>query len=560
MRRKVLIAVLIAGALGAAGWYWLGTNRGPNLLVITLDTTRADHLGCYGYELAKTPVLDALAKEGVLCERAHTVAPITLPAHTSLFTGLYPAETGVRTNGRGGLSRSIDTLASVLKRRGYDTGAFVAAFVLNRKFGLNQGFDLYGDESGSTTDPAQRRQAESVIDSALAWLSRSRRQPFFCWVHLFDPHLPYAGHADLFGNEFAERPYDGEIAYVDRQVGRLVSFLKTRNLDENTLVVVTADHGEGLGEHGERSHLFLLYQTTMHVPLIFRQPGKLPAGGRVASRVSLVDVSPTILDVLGVPDPRKVTGRSFSQAFSGKDVPASPCYAITDEPYSLSNCAPLRSLIDGDWKYIQTTRPELYRLSDDPRETQNLAAQNPDKLLEMENLLSELEAKLVYRQAAGAAISAAERSNLKSDGYVGGSMFSRERPLPPDLLDIKDVLPYNDQVDDANHLVDSGNVESGIRQLQDVIQKAPKHTWAHLSLAFAYGRQKQPAQAILALQKLLDFAPDCADGHAEMGIALIELGRFADAIPELAQALRLDPSNVEAREYLEQARLRMSGR
>src|SRR6516162_4816189 len=240
MRRGIVLFGFAAGALaGLTVCFW--PQPGPNLLLITLDTTRADRLGCYGYSAGRTPVLDSLAASGVVCERAFTVAPLTLPAHASLFTGLYPAENGVRSNGRGRLDAAVPTLAEVLKRRGYDTAAFVGSFVLAAKFGLNRGFQKYDDDF-RPDEPAddelhRQRRGEAVVDSALTWLAGRKGRPFFCWVHLYDPHHPYVEHADLFGDEFAGRPYDAEIAYVDRQVGRLIDFLKARGLESRTLVV-----------------------------------------------------------------------------------------------------------------------------------------------------------------------------------------------------------------------------------------------------------------------------------------------------------------------------------
>src|SRR6266446_6420022 len=214
MPRKFVVCAA-AAVLGVLA-FWLWPRPKINLLLITLDTTRADRVGCYGYRRAKTPVLDGLAATGVLCERAYTVAPLTLPAHASLLTGLYPAEHGVRSNGRGRLDDSIPTLAEVLKRQGYDTAAFVASFVLDRKFGLDRGFRKYDDdiaEGESAADPHHReREGGTVVDAALAWLQEKRSRPFFCWVHLYDPHSPYLDHADLFGDEFTDRPYDAEIA------------------------------------------------------------------------------------------------------------------------------------------------------------------------------------------------------------------------------------------------------------------------------------------------------------------------------------------------------------
>lgn len=281
--RKIVLWGFAAGLLaGIAGWFW--PRHRPSLLVVTLDTTRADRLGCYDSASARTPVLDELAASGVLCENAYSVAPMTLPAHASLFTGLYPPETGVVTNGRGRLSETNQTLAEILKRQGYDTAAFVGSFVLNARFGLDQGFRTYDDDLAGgepeLTGVLRRRSGEAVVDAAIRWLAekRSRSQPFFCWVHLYDPHAPYLAHTELFGDEFHGRPYDAEIAYIDRQVGRLVDFLRSHRLEDDTLLVVVADHGEGLGDHGEETHSETLYNSILRVPLIFRQTGRLRSG------------------------------------------------------------------------------------------------------------------------------------------------------------------------------------------------------------------------------------------------------------------------------------------
>src|SRR5262249_54715419 len=266
-------------------------------------------------------------------------------------------ETGVRTNGRGRLDNDLTTLAEVLKRQGYETAAFVASFVLDHKFGLDRGFKTYddeilGDETGSKA-LHRDRSGETVVDAALEWLTGASSRPFFCWVHLYDPHAPYLAHSELFGDEFAERPYDAEIAYDDRQVGRLMEFLKSRGLDAGTLVVVVGDHGEGLGQHVEPTHGSTLYNATMRVPLLFHRPAQLPSGRRLASNISLVDVFPTILELLGLNPARKISGKSAKAALQGGTAPGSLCYGATDEPFLKEGWSPLRSLTDGQLKYIR---------------------------------------------------------------------------------------------------------------------------------------------------------------------------------------------------------------
>jgi arylsulfatase A-like enzyme/Flp pilus assembly protein TadD len=528
---------------GLAFWFWPRTR--PHLLLITLDTTRADRLKCYGYEPARTPVLDALASEGVLCERAYTVAPLTLPAHASLFTGLYPVETGVITNGRGRMDDSLPTLAESLKRRGYETAAFVASFVLDRKFGLARGFTAYDDDIAGEEPDAdalhRHRNGAEVVDAALAWLRQPRSRPFFCWVHLYDPHFPYLAHTDLFGDEFTERPYDAEIAYVDQQVGRLVAFLKERGLEGQTLIVVVGDHGEGLGEHFEFAHGMTLYNATMQVPLIFRYPTKLPAAGRVGMNVSTVDVSPTVHELLGLPAPPNITGRSFRSALAGGTVPASLCYGATDEPFRGSGWSPLRSLIDGEWKYIRTTRVELYDLANDPRELHNLAELDPGKMQAMESRLATFESHLVARAEAAVLLSASERRALESFGYVVGPVGVAVGSASANLPDIKDMLPLDRVVEEANDLVARGSADEGIEKLRDVVGQAPSHTKANWLLAWALWENSQADDGMRVFQALAELRPDCRDAHSGLGLMLLLRGETAAGISELTQALAIDP-------------------
>lgn len=563
-RRMALVGMAAAILVGVAVWFW--PQPRPHLLLITLDTTRADRLGCYGYAPAKTPALDALAAGGVLCERAYTVAPLTLPAHASLFTGLYPAETGVRTNGRGRLDDSLPTLAEALKRRGYETAAFVASFVLDGKFGLARGFKTYDDDiAGEEPDPDalhRHRDGAAVVDAALAWLGQPRLSPFFCWVHLYDPHAPYLAHPDLFGDEFTERPYDAEIAYVDRQVGRLVAFLKERGLEGETLVVIVGDHGEGLGEHFERAHGSTLSNATMHVPLIFRRPQQLPAGGRVATNVSMVDVSPTIHELLGMAVPPKITGKSFRPALAGGTAPASLCYGATDEPFRSNGWSPLRSLTDGDWKYVRTTRVELYDLAKDPHELHNLTESDPGKTQAMESRLAAFESQLVPRAEAELRLSAAERRALASLGYVGGAAGAPAGPAAENLPDIKDMLPFEIAVDEAEKLITEGALEVAIEKLQSVVRQAPTHTRASWSLAWALREQSKTdaskvEQAEQVLRALVALKPDCRDGHLGLGLMLLRRDQVADAISEFLKALETDPELVDTNYQLATAYLKI---
>jgi len=543
MRSKLLITGAGA-ALICAALLWLRPRERPHVLLITLDTTRADHLGCYGYAGARTPVLDALAASGTLCRNAYTVAPLTLPAHASLFTGRYPAETGIRTNGRGRLDEAVPTLAEALRRHGYDTAAFIGSFVLDRKFGLERGFRTYDDDfAGEGADGGYdvQRSAAAVVDAALDWLGKQRSRPFFCWVHLYDPHFPYADHDDLFGDEFRERPYDAEIAYVDRHVGRLLDFLEAAALDSKTLVVVVGDHGEGLGEHIERTHGYTLYNEVLHVPLIFRKPGRLGAGNTVARPLSLVDLSPTILELVGLGDRHGVMGQSFSGALHGSAASASPCYAATDEPLLSEGWSPLRTLIDGPWKYVRTTRPELYDLQSDPRERENCASAQPERAGAMDALLTELESRFARREELEVQLSPNDRRKLASLGYVAAGLKAPANPPVGELPDVKDMLPHNAGVEEAAKMARDGATEGAIARLREIIRQAPGLTAAYLVLGTVLRDRGELDEAVAVLRALLDVKPDARGAHQGLGNLLLAQGRLEQAISELQQELELNP-------------------
>jgi arylsulfatase A-like enzyme/Tfp pilus assembly protein PilF len=548
MRRRLWIAGSGIALVLAALWVW--PRRPPHILLITLDTTRADRLGCYGYSAARTAALDELAASGVLCENACTVAPLTLPAHVSLFTGLYPAESGVRTNGRGRLDAGIPTLAEALKRAGYECGAFLGSFVLDRKFGLERGFKAYDDDIVGDVPAAdalhRQRPGQEVVDSALDWLKRERSSPFFCWVHLYDPHAPYLAHDDLFGDEFADRPYDAEIAYVDRQVGRLIEFLKSSGLSSQTLVIVVGDHGEGFGEHVELGHGMTLYEEVLRVPLVVSQPGRVPPGRRIAPRVSLVDLSPTILELAGLSEQRKISGKSFRRGLLGGEFESSPCYSATDEPFLSNGWSPLRSLVDGTWKYVRTTKTELYDLAADPLERQNLAESLPEKIQALEAALARFESQRTARSESAAQLSPAERRALEGLGYLGASRPVPAGPAPADLPDVKDMLPLNIAVEEAGSLISEGAPEGAIERLRDVIRQAPGLTKAYWLLSTALKESGRLDEAASVLLDLLAVKPESREGHFGLGLVLSEQRQTDEALAEFRKTIEIDPDYPDA--------------
>lgn len=418
--------IVLAGCARAPRW---------NLLVVTFDTTRADHIGCYGHAAARTPNVDRLAREGVRFARAYTAAPITMPSHSTIFTGKYPPRTGVRDNGMFVLPAEQTTLAEVLKARGYATAAAVGGFPLLRKFGLDQGFDLYDDRLEVEYEDAQarrvvrksqlyfeERRAGRVNEAVRDWLERNASRPFFLWVHYFDAHQPQEPPPP-YDQLFANAPYDGEIAYADESLGRLMAHLERLGVYERTLVVFLADHGEGLGEHRELTHSYLLYDATLHVPLIFRLPAGASGRGQVVERrVGTVDVMPTILDLLGQPVRTDLDGQSLRGLFDRAYPRPRPAelYAETLSPRLSQGWSEMRAVIEGDHKYVHGGRPEMFDLGADPRELRDRMAEDPERADRLRRSLEGfLKAHTPRNPSAAVEVDAETRERLEALGYLG---------------------------------------------------------------------------------------------------------------------------------------------
>lgn len=483
---------------------------GPNVLLVTLDTTRADRLGCYGHEASGTPYLDDLASRGVRFERAYAQVPLTLPSHASLLTGEYPPEIGLRVNGSGRLGGDVPTLASVLKGRGYRTGAFVAAAVLSDAYGLDRGFDHYDNDLGADTgggDAVAERPGDAVCDAAIAWLDASSDRPFFAWVHLFDPHHPYEP-PEPYQENFAD-PYDGEIAFADAQVGRLLEWLSDHGLQEETLVVVAGDHGEAFGEHEEKQHGLFVYEATMHVPLIMALPSAVPAGGVVGDVAELVDVMPTVLELVGAEDVPEISGRSLVAAMRDSESEESQ-YAYGESQYARMSFgwAPLASLTSERWKYIRAPRPELYDLQVDPGEAANVIAEHADVAADLGGRLDRMLGAMELREASSAELDAEALAQLQSLGYLGGTAASAGDE-PADGRDPKDMV----------------GVYRGMMRARDALQR---------------GRF---ADVVAILEPLIEQSPESDALYAPLGAAYLRLGRFEEAQQAYAMSLRQDPDH-----------------
>jgi len=521
-----------------------------NVLLVTLDTTRADHLGCYGDADAHTPTMDALAQDGVVFEHAYATVPLTLPSHASILTGLYPPENGIHLNGRGRLDPQLPNLAESLRRAGYRTGAFLASVVLHAQYGLDHGFDVYDDDMAGGERHGHEshlmRKADVVVNQALSWLNQQEERPFFCWVHLFDPHAPYEEHPEVFGDRFRDRPYDGDIAFADLHVGRLIAHLKERGLYERTMIVVVGDHGEGLGDHQEGEHGFMLYNSTVHVPLIITHPRLCRAGHRVSTPVSQVDILPTVLDCLDVcfAETEKISGSSLRAALRGSAIEPGVCYSETKSVYEAFGWAPLASVTSDTWKYVNTTRDELYNLKDDPDELNNLAESQPAQLQKMRELYARVQQQMSPHTAADVQFSEADRRNLESLGYLAGGPAPASRAADETLPDVKDMMVYYNTEVAARKLIRERKADEAVQQLREVIRAAPRFIPARMTLGAALQQEGRHDEAVEVFHAAIEADPDSSLPHFELGKHYAAHGETETAIDHYRTAVRLNPHDA----------------
>lgn len=517
MRRLVIgVAAVVAAVFTGAA------EPPPNLLLVTIDTLRADRVGAYGYRAAGTPVLDRMAREGVRVVEAVAQSPQTRPSHASIFTGRLPYEHGLRDNASAPLPPTLPTLATLLQSRGYDTGGFIGAYPVSRASGLDRGFATFDDPFG-TAGPASAREArverpaKEVVDRALQWLGRPRQAPFFAWVHLFDPHAAYEPPAP-YRERFAAKPYDGEVAYADAQLGRLVQWLDGSGRRDRTLLVVTSDHGEGLGEHGEDEHMLFVYDSTLRVPLLLSWPGQLPASSIVMGQFRTVDLLPTLLELLGAAPPATSGASRAAQIRSGGRIPDNESYAESLYGSLHFGWAPLRALRAEGWKYIDAPRAELYRLTDDPGERRNLLEGRGSVAAAIKARLATYDGGGVPAVALPADPAAAER--LAALGYLGGAGF---RDAVRSGADPKDKV----QAFEAQR--------RGMRR------------------GIALYRKGDLDGAIGVLQPLSRVPEVSFNVEYYLGRSLLEKGRFADAIAPLRRAVALTPTAAPAQVSLVEA-------
>lgn len=537
----ILATGLFGGTLLAAG------NQAQSLLLVTLDTTRADHLGCYGGKGAQTPVLDRLAAGGTRFDQALSPAPLTLPAHATILSGLDPAVHAVRDNAGFAFPETTDTLATRLKGAGYRTAAFVSSVVLDRGTGIARGFDIFDDQvrQGPREWFAWEERGASQTIDALEERQGELKPPFFLWVHFYDPHLPYVP-PEPFRTRFAGRPYAGEIAFVDRELGRLLDLLKQRGLDAGLTIAVAGDHGESLGEHGEATHDIFIYQATQRVPLILNGPG-IAAGKVVKDTVGLIDLAPTLLELLGQPPLPRAQGRSLVPALAGRPLPPRSYALESLHPAFGYGWAPLFGVVQGSLKYIEAPRPELYDLAADPLETHNLLPRLAKRAAPLAAWVEKYFGpnRREIGEAAGAGpLDAGRLEQLRALGYAAGG----EKP-PAQPLDPKDGIRLRQDLDRARALMQQGRPEEALGLLTPLLEKNPENLQARLAQANALLAAGKTAQGLAAHREAVRRAPGDYLTHFNLANALAAAGGAAaigEAEAEFRKTLQLHPRHHEA--------------
>ncbi len=551
--RGLLLSAL-ALALGCGGG-----SRDANVLLVTFDTTRADRIGAYGNGRAVTPVVDSLAAEGVLFTNAHASIPLTFPSHATILTGLYPTGHGIRDNGLFVLADEVVTLPEILRERGYSTAAAISGFPLVKRFNLGQGFDLYDDDLRRKDEDFlgrrprrqslffEERRAARTNEAVLPWLEEHRDRPFFVWLHYYDPHRPW-DPPPPYDELLADDPYQGEIAYADESLGRILDQLRAWDVFDETMVIFTSDHGEGLGQHNESTHSLLNYQTTLRVPLIVRPPGGI-APAVVDDLVAGVDIAPTVLDALGIESPVEFQGHSLYGYVTGEGaVPANrQFYAETLSPRLSHGWGELRTLYEGSWKYIHGPRPELYDLATDPDERSNRVAADGDRAAGLRRALARFVEEHAMTTAAAVPVDEQTRAQLMALGYISGGAESG--PIVEELLD-DGIAPQDRVVDinlssEARNLLTAGRGAAARQVVGELLERDPGNPFYRELMV----RAELLSGALDAAADILESILADPRGRgasagvmATVGYQLVLAGEVDRGLDLAARAVELEPS------------------
>ena len=597
MKRYWVIGLLVLGLTGfVAVWVFRGSGDAvemPNVLLISIDTCRADHLSCYGYEAETTPNIDAVAAEGILFENTISPVPITLPSHSSMLTGTIPPFHGVHDNHAHLPDEGNVSLAEVLRDAGYTTGGIISAYVLDSYFGIDQGFDSYHDEFKSPLEGNMnvQRRGEETTDIALDWLEENKEGAFFLFLHYYDPHMNYEP-PEPFASRFAPSLYAGEIAYTDYCIGQVVKKLKDLNLYDSTLIIVTADHGQMLGEHGEGGHTYFIYQSAIKVPLIFKLPGQCQSA-RIESIAGLVDIVPTVCSLLNIRAPGNIQGVDLSPSFHTQNSSQSDrhvfCESLEATKYGGNS---LLGVVNDRFKYIQTTRPELYDVIEDPGELDNLFENEQERASVMRGKLAQVleESSRIDNRGSAAEMDPQAIQRLESLGYVEGAVnedfsFDQTKPDPKDLLayhvlhaQINSYL-HTKQYDKAEMWAEQLTREGpdcsigyeklgsmalkrkdyakAITSFERAIEINPSNAKTYNERATAYLRKREYDKAIRDLEKAIELSPRLIGAYNNRGLSYLRKGEPSKALDDFARVVELNPKDLFARKHMGWAHMRL---
>jgi arylsulfatase A-like enzyme/Tfp pilus assembly protein PilF len=531
----------------------------PNIVLITLDTTRADRMDFLGSKRGLTPSLDQLAKQGIVFAHAYSHVPLTTASHATIFTGTYPQFNHVNDFGIP-LSERLPYLPDLLRQRGYHTGAFVGSLILDpldgTAPGFDRGFDVYDAgfhlrARGADRYKSVERRGGEVVDHAITALKRRPPGPFFIWVHLYDAHDPY-DPPEPYKTKYANQPYDGEIAYADACVGKLLAALREQDLYDGMLIAVMADHGESLGAHGENTHGVFLYDETLHVPLLLKLPGNRSAGKQVETRVSLVDVAPTVLRSAGIAVPAEMQGASLltmiptSSAAKAPPEEDRPAYAETDYPHRAFGWSLLRALRKGKYLYIRAPQAELYDQETDPQARRNLSTTNKAVSDTLDVQLDEFRRKTTQTMVDLAKPDPEKLQKLQALGYVGSNTTEADTGAAAGGIDPKLRIEVSNLLHDAMLDVEDTRYQEAVPLLERVLKDQPDMAVATMQLGIAQAGLKNYAAALAPLQKAVQMLPDSGLGHYQLGLALFETGDWTGAAPQFEAAVARAPRWADA--------------
>jgi arylsulfatase A-like enzyme/Flp pilus assembly protein TadD len=579
VRRLFLVLLLALGASGAnppkTASAPSASTKPPNIILITLDTTRADRMGFLGSERGLTPNLDALAKQSVVFARAYAQVPLTTPSHAALLTGTYPQFSHLEDLGAP-LGKDLPYLPDLLHKHGYHTAAFLGAYILDPAAaapGFDRGFDVYDAnfhqrKPGEDRYKSVERRAEDVANRALGWLSRHQQRPFFIWLHFYDAHDPY-DPPEPFKTHYASAPYDGEIAYTDSIVGSFVEVLRKHGLYQNSVIAIAADHGEAFGEHGEERHGMFLYDETIHVPLLLKLPADRLGGKRVEERVALAEVAPTLLEAAGIPAPATMQARSLfpliemakidaakSAARDKGKTPERSVYSETNYGHRAFGWSELRSWRTGKYLYVQAPKQELYDQSSDPDAVKNLAPAAKAVADTLESQLADFQQKTSSIRTEPTKLDPTQAEKLRALGYLtsdsaGANTGEKGAIDPKDKIEIANKF-HRSLVD-----LEEDRYEEAIAELREVVRLEPDIASGHLELGRALAHVQRYQEALPVLRTAAKKNPNSGMAHYELGLALIKTGQWEAALPEMQAAVVCTPTSAQLHFYAGAVHLRL---